>query len=201
MSKLILFAFAATVFWMSTSQAQLTGGKLVCQSVTGAYTECEAGVSVANPTVETEYSRPGTCLLGTTWGYFGSKIWVDRYCRAEFSFDTNGGQVPPPPRPGPTPRPPAYQVVDCRFNSQNWQPYYKPYGRFIGRPNFGFQDANTCVYDVQQSVSGSICNWTGNGFTPYDMESNIEVNYGVYGTIEACYASVPYTGAPASPLK
>ena len=196
--KLILVTFAATVIWMSTSHAAVLVGNIVCESNHDAYVECETGVTIRNPRIATERSN-AACTMGISWSYQGSKIWVNHNCRAQFTYEsltTNPIPAPPVPAPQPTPcptpRPPAYQVVDCRWNSQNWQPWYTPLGHFVGHSGFGFNDANVCVYTVQQSVNGAICNWTGNGFVSYDMETNREVVLASYPTIESCYDAVRF---------
>lgn len=193
MLKLVLAAFAATVLWMSTSQAAILVGNIVCESNHDAKVECETGVIIRNPRVANELSN-AACTLGNSWGYQGSRIWVDHNCRAQFTYESLTTEpIPAPvptPCPTPRPRPPAYTVVDCRWNSQNWQPWYTPVGHFVGHAGFGFSDANVCVYTVQNSVDGAICNWTGNGFTSYDMETNIEVVLASYPTIDSCYDAV-----------
>lgn len=190
MLKFIIASLVGTVSGMSAAQAQVVGGRVICESKINDYVECETGVSVANPAVAQQYSTEA-CTFGSTWGFYDSKIWVGHGCRAQFSYDVASGPTPAPaPAPVPAPRPPVSQVVDCRWNSMNWQPFYKPTQHFVGLAGFGFRDANTCVYSVQRAHSYAVCNWTGGGFTAYDAETNAEVNSISYGTIDACYASV-----------
>lgn len=183
MLKLILATFSATVFWMSAAHAQIVGGRIICESTGGKYTECETGVAVANPKLLTQYSTEA-CTFGSTWGFYDTKLWVAHGCRGQFEYDAAS------PAPFPTPVP----TVDCFWNSQNWQPYVRLCAgpdHWVGRAGYGFADANTCVYSVRHSRRGAVCNWTGAGFTPYDIDTNVEVNLYSYATIDACYASIP----------
>ena len=53
------------------------------------------------------------CVRGQTWGIDNRGLWVDRGCRADFTFG-GGGFAPPPP--------PPMQIVTCSSNDgrRNW---------------------------------------------------------------------------------
>ncbi len=164
---------------------------IICESH-GGYVECETGVQLGNVAVEKQKSREA-CTFGGSWGYHGSRIWVNHGCRASFSYDDANAPLPPAPTPAPTPVPPGpspITQVDCRWNNMNWQPYYHGNYRFIGRPGYGFQDANMCVYTVRLSKQNAVCNWNGIGFTSYDIVTNAEVIPASYATVESCYAAI-----------
>lgn len=199
MAKFLWIAFltttlsAAFAFAGNDNNEQAPGQySLICESH-GGYVECEAGVQVANVSVEKQKSREA-CTFGGSWGYHGSRIWVNHGCRASFSYDDANMPVPPPtpnPTPAPTPQPPApITQVDCRWNNMNWQPYYHGNYRFIGNPGYGFQDPNMCAYTVRLSKHNAVCNWNGIGFTSYDIVTNAEVIAASYANVESCYAAL-----------
>ena len=78
--------------------------------------ETEGRVRIVN-------QRSGSpCILGQTWGFDNSGIWVDRGCRADFVVGRGGnGYYPPPsngyrPPPGPPPPPPG-GTITCSSNN------------------------------------------------------------------------------------
>ncbi len=207
---MMIATFVATTCWINTSRADEKTESLVsvmidCASDTGGYVECDAGaLSPTSVRLVLETSRAGACVSGSTWGTVGRVIWVSHGCSGRFEVTADQGVAPAPPAVPPTaPSPPAVAPpppppprapvldVDCRFNNTNWQPFYRCTNHWVGRPGFGFQDANTCVAAVQMSRSNVICNWSGRGFTPYDIESNREFVLTGYPSLQACYAAVP----------
>jgi hypothetical protein len=186
MLKFILAAFAATVCWMTTARADVRSEGVVSVTVEcasdGQYVECATGTDFASVKLVSEV-RSGVCVYGSTWGTYGQSIWVNHSCSGRFEVIVDGN-AEPAPAPAPV------QSVDCRFNSVNWQPFYRVTNHWIGRPGFGFRDANTCVQAVQMSRRDAICNWVGNGFTPYDIESNDELYFASYPDLASCYAAI-----------
>lgn len=196
----------AKVFWIAAAASVLTAGfalteataqandevreklYVTCSSA-GGYVECETGVTVENVEIAQQKSAQ-QCVFGQTWGYHGSRIWVNHGCSADFSFEDANAPVPTPP-PAPTPRPPRpINSVDCRWNNYNWQPWYAVTGTFIGRPAHGFQAPQDCQYTVSRSRRNAVCNWNGIGFTSYDIETNAEVVVATYANIDSCYAAI-----------
>ena len=188
-----------------------------CSSSDGDYVECNPGVAFTDVQLVRESSRAGTCVYGSSWGIYDHSIWVNHGCSGRFRVtadqctpepqpepapqpEPQPTPMPPPPAPAPAPAPyphphphPRLPVADveCRFNQVNWQPFYRRSNHWIGRPGFGFPDANTCVGAVQMSRSNAVCNWVGNGFTPYDIISNREIYFAAYPDLQSCYASLP----------
>ena len=195
MLKLIAATFVAVfviAFSFTTAHAAIVSTTIDCASVNDGYTECETGlVAITQATLVSE-NIAGSCTYGSTWGTYNALVWVNHGCSGRFAVNADKMNPPltPVPTPAPTPRPPAYSVVDCRWNSVNWQPYYRPDGHFVGRANYGFVDSNTCVAAVQMSRANAICNWTGNGFTPYDIETNVEVVYASFPSLQICYDQI-----------
>jgi hypothetical protein len=188
-SKLVLPTLLATlvasVCWLSQARAAIVSTTLDCVSEGDAYTECDAGNVFTDAKIISE-TVAGSCVFGSTWGTYDHFIWVNHGCSGRFTVST----ATTSPIPTPT-HPPVCKVVDCRFNSVNWQPYARESNHFIGLYHFGFQDPNTCQLSIQMAHSQAICNWVGNGFTPYDIETNAEVIHWAYPTLDACYASLP----------
>ena len=199
MLKLLMAAFVATVCWLTTAHASQSTKSVVsvqvdCASLNGGYTECDAGTAFVAVELVSETSRAGVCQYGSTWGEYNNSVWVNHGCSGRFEVTVDSTKQPTPapqPQPVPPQRPLPVTLVDCRYNATNWQPFYRANASFIGRPGFGFQDANTCVQAVQMSRHNAICNWVGNGFTPYDIESNSEVIYAAYPDLGSCYAAIP----------
>jgi hypothetical protein len=186
--KLINATFVATVFWMAAAHADIVSTTVDCASVNDGYIECNSGLAAITQATLVSENVPGSCVYGSTWGTYNAFVWVNHGCSGRFTVNADNTQPVPTP---PVSNPPVYRVVDCRWNSVNWQPFYKPDGHFIGRAGFGFQDTYTCVSAVQMATKHAVCNWTGNGFTPYDIESNLELANVAYPTLQMCYDQVP----------
>jgi hypothetical protein len=188
----VKFAFAsfcasvlAFVAWIPSARADVVSVTLDCSSVGDAYTECDTGMSFTDAKMVSE-NVVGSCVYGSTWGTYENSIWVNHGCSGRFTVSAEETE----PTPAPAPPPPATSALDCRFNSVNWQPYNGTLNRFIGRAGYGFQDANMCLRSVRMSRENAVCNWVGNGFTPYDVDTNAELFFAAYPTIESCYAAV-----------
>ncbi len=182
----------AIVLGMSTAHADIVSATVDCASIGNGYAECATGLATISQSTLVSEDVAGSCVYGSTWGTYNALVWVNHGCSGRFKADNlTSNPVPTPvPVPPPAEKRPAYQVVDCRWNSVNWQPFYKPDGHFIGRAGFGFVDTNTCVLTVQMATKRAVCNWTGNGFTPYDIESNIELVYVSYQSLQMCYDQI-----------
>lgn len=187
MTKFIFASLVATVFWMTAARADIVSTTLDCASTNDSYVECDAGTSFTNAKLVSE-NVDGSCVYGSTWGTYDHYVWVNHGCvgRFEVTNDQPGANNPPPPPQG------RHDIddLDCRWNSVNWQPWYRPAGHYIGRPGFGFQTQNDCENDIQMVRRHAVCNWTGSGFTPYDIESNVEILLVSYPTVDACYSSL-----------
>jgi hypothetical protein len=58
--------------------------------------------------------------------------------------------------------------IDCRSNGANHQPYNRKSKVFAGKEGFGFRDADDCKVNIKAFNLGAVCNWNGEGYTPYD---------------------------------
>lgn len=74
--------------------------RVVCESVTGAYTVCPASTA-AGVALSRQLSM-SPCVEESTWGYDREKnqIWVDDGCRGEFILGPAVKPTPPPPLSG-----------------------------------------------------------------------------------------------------
>ena len=189
MLKVLMAVLVATITGKTPARADVRTEGVVSVTVEcvsdGQYAECDAGRAFTDVKLVREY-RAGTCVLGSTWGTYGHSIWVNHGCAGQFN-----AIVDETPMPSPAPVPAPIQSVDCRFNAVNWQPFYHVTNQWIGRPGFGFQDASTCSQSVEMSRRNAVCNWVGNGFTPYDIESNREIYFAAYPDLASCYAALP----------
>lgn len=56
---------------------------LTCESEDGRSRSCRAGMRIGRVEIDKRLSN-APCQLGRTWGYEGSRVWVDQGCRARF---------------------------------------------------------------------------------------------------------------------
>jgi hypothetical protein len=82
-----------------------------CSSNDGRRNWCAIGGSRDAQLVRQISGSP--CIRGQTWGIDNRGLWVDRGCRADFTFG-GGGYAPPPPPPP--------QIITCSSNDgrRNW---------------------------------------------------------------------------------
>jgi hypothetical protein len=92
-SRILLFAasvLGAIIAIPSTAHAQPGyGGRITCSSDDGRRNWCDIG-----PSRDVRLVRQisgSACVQGQTWGVDGRGLWVDRGCRADFSFRQGGG--------------------------------------------------------------------------------------------------------------
>src|SRR5262245_13163025 len=82
--------YAALVLVASTPPATAAADSLMCASAPGAREHCAAetaeGVVLAKSTGAT------ACLLGKTWGYDDTGVWVFDGCAGEFIVGRSAGQ-------------------------------------------------------------------------------------------------------------
>ena len=65
-------------------------GFLTCESISYRYHFCSANTQ-GRVIMVRERSTGNLCRQGRGWGYDNSGIWVDRGCRAEFSYGRDDG--------------------------------------------------------------------------------------------------------------
>jgi hypothetical protein len=89
------------------------GQTVTCSSDDGKRNWCAIGGSRDVQLIRQISGSP--CIRNNTWGVDNRGLWVDRGCRADFSF-TRGGSVGPPPGPPPP------QLVTCSSDNgrRNW---------------------------------------------------------------------------------
>lgn len=80
MMKLI---FVVLVFISLYTQAYQKEVYMVCQSIHGEFSQCNAGGLVMSANLRQQYSQ-ANCIPGHSWGYWGANLWVNYGCRAEF---------------------------------------------------------------------------------------------------------------------
>jgi hypothetical protein len=85
-----------------------------CSSNDGRRNWCAIGNSRDAQLVRQISGSP--CVRGQTWGIDNRGLWVDRGCRADFTFGGGGYG------PSPGPPPPQYQIITCSSNDgrRNW---------------------------------------------------------------------------------
>ena len=101
-----VFLLAALAFVLSSSRAasaqpsvpdagivdqaasQTAGATVTCASKTGARTECAANTSAGVALLKS--MGPNACILGKTWGYGDTSVWVADGCSAEFTLGPDG---------------------------------------------------------------------------------------------------------------
>lgn len=87
-------------------------------------------------------------------------------------------------------------VAVCNWNGRNFQPYGVLNNNAVGKRDFGFFDSDMCNYSVERSANGLLCNTSGGGWTPYEIESSLPVakangdqHYG-FLEIEDCFQEI-----------
>jgi Protein of unknown function (DUF3011) len=91
--KIIGWAFALAVLAASAPAAMAAQGFLTCESQGYRYQYCNANTQ-GRVLIMREVSTGNLCRQGSGWGFDNNGIWVDRGCRAEFSYgrgDDGGG--------------------------------------------------------------------------------------------------------------
>lgn len=96
-----------------------------CMSSVGARTHCDANTSAG--VVLLRSTGVGTCLLGKTWGYDDTGVWVSDGCGGEFIVG-EGTAVAGTPQPA---KPPEYVPVET------WGEFDPGKGFLIGRSSAG----------------------------------------------------------------
>jgi hypothetical protein len=91
-----------TVAASETSQGSTQGASVSCASTPGQRTQCPANTSSGVALLRS--TGPGPCLLGNTWGYDQTGVWVTDGCSGEFAL----GQ---PPVPDTSKQAPSYPIV------------------------------------------------------------------------------------------
>jgi hypothetical protein len=112
----------------STTQSQ---GPVTCASKAGERAQCAADTSAG--VVLTRSTGEAPCLLGRTWGYDQTSIWVSDGCSAEFL--TGGAAESDAKTPG-TPRH-VPNVGFLLFDGEKGQIYFRlfSYGRYLNQRN------------------------------------------------------------------
>lgn len=64
----------------------------------------------------------------------------------------------------------TYPIV-CNWNGYSFQPYFVPENLAIGKLNHGFALPYECNQNVLSSQNGLICNFSGGGWTPYQIHN------------------------------
>ena len=99
-------AALASTSGASTAAAQTvaTANTILCESKDGQRVQCPAttsgGVTLVKPT------GTAPCLIGKTWGYDATGVWVSDNCGGEFALgQTEGSAATPPVTASPRPKP------------------------------------------------------------------------------------------------
>jgi hypothetical protein len=91
MTRTILAALAVLAACMAVPRAaHASSGLLTCESIGYRYNYCAARTQ-GRAIMLREISTGNLCRQGRGWGYDDNGIWVDRGCRAEFSFGRDDG--------------------------------------------------------------------------------------------------------------
>lgn len=129
LSLVLVFAVVVVALTPRTASAQATAARdpaktVACASQDGQRTECAAdtseGVALARST------GTGQCLLGKTWGYNQTSVWVSDGCGGEFVV----GQIPPLPAATPPERKPTERI-------ETWGEFDPGDGFLVGRNSLG----------------------------------------------------------------
>ena len=99
------------VLALSTSAASTADGQttaaantIVCESKDGQRVQCPATTSGGVTLVKSTGTAP--CLIGKTWGYDATGVWVSDNCGGEFALgQTEGSAATPPVTASPMPKP------------------------------------------------------------------------------------------------
>src|SRR3954466_15123995 len=117
-----------------TSQSQATPVTVACSSKAGGdRTTCQADTSKGVVLLRTTGDAP--CLLGKTWGYDQTSVWVSDGCSAEFR--TGAGAEPEPDSTKPKPLSHIPNVGFLIVDSDKGTVYLRlfSYGRYLNQRN------------------------------------------------------------------
>ena len=104
---------------------------MTCSSALGERTQCVADTSAGVVLVRSTGQAP--CLLGRTWGYDQTSIWVSDGCSAEFATGAAATQEATHPKaPSHVPN-----VGFLLFDGEKGQIYFRlfTYGRYLNQRN------------------------------------------------------------------
>ena len=87
---IVLAALLAGVSLFAAAPARAKSGFLTCESISYRYQYCSANTQ-GRVIMVRERSTGNLCRQGRGWGYDNNGIWVDRGCRAEFSYGRDNG--------------------------------------------------------------------------------------------------------------
>ena len=99
-------AHASSTSGASTADGQTTAAAntIVCESKDGQRVQCPATTSAGVALVKSTGTAP--CLIGKTWGYDATGVWVSDNCGGEFALgQTEGSAATPPVTASPMPKP------------------------------------------------------------------------------------------------
>ena len=88
--RALLMLIALGLLGTSAPEAQARQGFLTCSSNGYRYNYCAADTQ-GRVVMVREVSTGNLCRRGSGWGYDNNGIWVDRGCRAEFSYGRDDG--------------------------------------------------------------------------------------------------------------
>jgi hypothetical protein len=155
-AALVLAMFSvASIAAQSTEQApsspptaaQTPVTSLTCTSKPGERTQCAADTSKGVVLLRSMGDAP--CLLGRTWGYDQTSVWVSDGCSAEFG---TGLVVQPDTKPKPLTHIP--NVGFLLFDGEKGQIYFRlfSYGRYLNQRNLdeSYVDAFGNTHTVQR---------------------------------------------------
>ena len=97
---------ASSTSGASTADGQTTAAAntIVCESKDGQRVQCPATTSGGVTLVKSTGTAP--CLIGKTWGYDATGVWVSDNCGGEFALgQTEGSAATPPVTASPMPKP------------------------------------------------------------------------------------------------
>ena len=90
---------------MADGQTPAAANTIVCESKDGQRVQCPATTSAGVALVKS--TGTGSCLLGKSWGYDDTGVWVSDNCGGEFVLGQNGqglgGDAPVTASPMPKP--------------------------------------------------------------------------------------------------
>ena len=98
-----------------------------CSSTPGERTHCRADTSSGVALLQS--TGAAACLLGRTWGYDQTSIWVSDGCGGEFMLGQTAAGQPPVPAP-PEPRKPSERI-------ETWGEFDPGDGFLVGRSSAG----------------------------------------------------------------
>ena len=131
-----------------TPAAQTPAASVTCTSKPGERTQCKADTSSGVLLLRSMGEAP--CLLGRTWGYDQTSVWVSDGCSAEFGT----GSVVQAQTTKPKPLSHVPNVGFLLFDGDKGQIYFRlfSYGRYLNQRNLdeSYVDAFGNTKDVQR---------------------------------------------------